>query len=98
MGSRFNRFAACPGAPFHCLPPSSGQGIVTGQTSTVELHVAVGTIATEPFGAGADQCLLFPASDQIADKSRMTKKAICGHSGETTNLVAWSDRRTGYLP
>jgi hypothetical protein len=32
-------------------------------------------VATEPFGAGADQCLLFPASNQIADKSRMTKRA-----------------------
>ena len=35
--------------------------------------------ATEPFGAGADQCLLFPASDQIADKSRMTKRANNGN-------------------
>jgi hypothetical protein len=34
--------------------------------------------ATEPFGAGADQCLLFPASDQIAVRSRMTLRAING--------------------
>jgi len=42
-------------------------------------HLACNTrpvsIATDPLGAGADQCLLFPASDQIADKSRMTKRA-----------------------
>ena len=38
----------------------------------------LGSNATEPFGAGADQCLLFPASDQIADKSRMTKRAKSG--------------------
>ena len=29
-----------------------------------------------PFGARADQCLLFPAGDQIADKSRMTRRAF----------------------
>ena len=29
-------------------------------------HVRIGSIATEPFGAGADQCLLFPQ----ATKSR----------------------------
>jgi hypothetical protein len=34
-----------------------------------------GSIATEPFGACADQCLLLPASHQIADKPRMTKRA-----------------------
>ncbi len=28
--SRFNCFAACSGAPSHCLPQGSGQGIVDG--------------------------------------------------------------------
>ncbi len=32
--SRFNRFAACFGAPSHCLPLGSGRGIVGGHTST----------------------------------------------------------------
>ena len=36
--SRFNWFAACNGAPSHCLPPCfSGQGIVAGQTTTIEV-------------------------------------------------------------
>ena len=43
--------------------------------SPLERQVRNGSNATEPFGAGADQCLLFPASDQIVDKSRMTKRA-----------------------
>ena len=43
--------------------------------------VSCGSNATEPFGAGADQCLLLPASDQIADKSRMTKRANLRHHG-----------------
>jgi hypothetical protein len=34
-----------------------------------------GSLAAEPFGAGADQCLLFPDSDRFADKSRMTGRA-----------------------
>ena len=38
-------------------------------------HVGSGSIATEPLGAGTIQCLLFAASDQIADRSRMTQRA-----------------------
>jgi hypothetical protein len=35
--SRLTRFAACSGAPSHCLPQGSGQGIVAGQSSTLEV-------------------------------------------------------------
>jgi len=36
--SRFNWFAACSGAPSHCLPRGSGQGIVVVyQFSTLEV-------------------------------------------------------------
>src|SRR6516225_2040740 len=35
--SRFSRFAACSGAPSHRLPQGSGQGIVAGQISTLEV-------------------------------------------------------------
>jgi hypothetical protein len=38
---RFNWFAACSGAPSHCLPRGSGQGIVPVQTSTLEAAGAV---------------------------------------------------------
>jgi len=34
--SRFNWFAASSGAPSHCLLKGSGQGIVEGQTITLE--------------------------------------------------------------
>jgi hypothetical protein len=34
---RFGSFAACSGAPSHRLPQGSGQGIVTGQTTTLEV-------------------------------------------------------------
>jgi hypothetical protein len=34
-----------------------------------------GSNATEPFGPGPDQCLLFFASDQISYKSGMMKRA-----------------------
>jgi len=37
-------------------------------------------------------------SDIYCWRSEVTLRAICGHSGETINLLAWSDRRTGYLP
>ena len=37
-----------------------------------------GSNATEPFGAGAAQCLLFPDSDRSADKTRMTRRAMYG--------------------
>jgi hypothetical protein len=37
VASRFDRFAACSGAPSHCLPQGSGQGIVAGQSSTLEV-------------------------------------------------------------
>src|SRR6516165_10252347 len=33
---RFGSFAACSGAPSHCLPQGSGQGIVAGQISTLK--------------------------------------------------------------
>jgi hypothetical protein len=35
--SRFNWFATCSGAPSHCLPQGSGQGIVDCQSSTLEV-------------------------------------------------------------
>jgi hypothetical protein len=41
--------------------------------------VRCGSIATEPLGDGAIQCLLFPASEQIADRSRMTQRAKKRH-------------------
>jgi hypothetical protein len=44
-----------------------------------QLMSHLGQNATEPFGAGADQCLLFPASDQIAVRSRMTLRANKRH-------------------
>src|ERR1700722_7877382 len=34
-------------------------------------NVRCGSNATKPLGVGADQCLLFLASDQIADKPRV---------------------------
>jgi hypothetical protein len=38
-------------------------------------EVGFGSIATASLGAGSDQCLLFPASDQIALTSRMARRA-----------------------
>jgi hypothetical protein len=52
------------------------------KTPTIQknrLFDSIGSNATEPFGARADQCLLFPASDQIADKSRMARWAKSNH-------------------
>jgi len=38
--------------------------------------VGFGLNATEPFDAGADQCLQSSATDQIADKSSKDEKAV----------------------
>ena len=45
-----------------------------GFPTSFRLIVRFGSNATETFSDDADQCLLFPASDQTADKSQMTQK------------------------
>ena len=56
---------------------------------SVAANVAVGSNATEPFGAAADQCLLSPTSDQIGDKMRMTKGAHQQTSSASSELTRY---------
>jgi hypothetical protein len=70
--------------------PSGGRPL----NCTVGSDFRIGSFATEPAGAYADQCLLFTAADQIADKPQNDEK---GQGPTSPSHSGWGLDDVGFL-
>src|SRR5262249_9481559 len=85
--SRVSHFPACSGAPSHRLPQGSGQGIVAGQISTLEVARMGAQVRYRVFG----RCDRAPRSRLPA--LRPSTAAESGVASRSDHLVGAEDQR-----